>query len=422
MEDITLPKGTRDFFGEEKSIRDYLFSILKKNFEIFGFNALDTPAIERYDVLASKYAGGSEILKETFKLKDQGDRDLALRYDLTVPLARFISMNRQLKLPFKRYQIGNVWRDGPIKLGRYREFIQCDVDTIGSKSIIADAEILSLANKIFNELNLKYKLLINNRKLLDDVLIKAGVKLGDLTKTILILDKIDKFQSEIIKGELRAFTDPKTIENIFSYIKLNFSELKEEFKDTEGYKELEQAFEYLKKFNVRNFEFSLRLARGLNYYTGTVFEAFLVDSEIKSSIAGGGRYDRMINDFTQDKEKKFYAVGISFGLDVLSEAIKLRKEKFNNNLKTVFIISINKEKEALELTNFLRENKIRTEIDLMSRNVSKNLEYVNSLGFEYVIFIGDDEVKSNKFKLRDMKSGKEELLNKNELILRLSEI
>jgi len=422
MEDITLPKGTRDFFGEEKSIRDYLVSILKKNFEIFGFNALDTPAIERYDVLSSKYAGGSEILKETFKLKDQGDRDLALRYDLTVPLARFISMNRQLKLPFKRYQIGNVWRDGPIKLGRYREFIQCDVDTIGSKSIIADAEILSLANKIFNELNLKYKLLINNRKLLDDVLIKAGVKLGDLTKTILILDKIDKFQSEIIKGELRAFTDPKTIEKIFSYIKLNFSELKEEFNDTEGYKELEQTFEYLKKFNVRNFEFSLRLARGLNYYTGTVFEAFLVDSEIKSSIAAGGRYDRMINDFTQDKEKKFYAVGISFGLDVLSEAIKLRKEKFNNNLKTVFIISINKEKEALELTNFLRENKIRTEIDLMSRNVSKNLEYVNSLGFEYVIFIGDDEVKSNKFKLRDMKSGKEELLNKNELILRLSEI
>ncbi len=419
MEDITLPKGTRDIFGEDKAIRDYLINVLKKNFEIFGFNALDTPAIEKYDVLSSKYAGGAEILKETFKLKDQGNRDLALRYDLTVPLARFISMNQQLKLPFKRYQIGNVWRDGPIKIGRYREFIQCDVDTIGSKSVISDAEILSLVNKALTELNLKYKILINNRKLLDDVLIKSGVKLGDLTKTILILDKIDKFQPEMIKGELSAFADPKVIEKIFSYLKLNFSELKNEFNDSEGYKELESTFELLKQLNVRNFEFSLRLARGLDYYTGNVFEAFLVDSSITSSIAGGGRYDRMINNFTQDKEKKFYAVGISFGLDVLTEAIKLSKEKLVSNLKTIFVISINQEKEALNLVSFLRGNNIRTEMDLMSRNVSKNLEYANALKFEYVIFIGEDEVKSNKFKLRNMATGKEEMLNQKELLLKL---
>ncbi len=421
MEEINLPKGTRDFFGEDKAIRDYLINILKKNFELYGFNALDTPAMERYDILSSKYAGGSEILKETFKLKDQGNRELALRYDLTVPLARFIAMNPQLKLPFKRYQIGNVWRDGPIKLGRYREFIQCDIDTIGSRNILTDAEILSIANKIFNELNLKFKILINNRKLLDDVLIKAGVKLGDLTKTILIIDKIDKSPKETIKTELRDFTEQKTIENIFSYIKLNFSELKDEFKDSEGYKELELTFEYLKQFNVGNFEFSLRLARGLNYYTGNVFEAFLVGSQITSSIAAGGRYDRMINNFTEDKEKRFCAVGISFGLDVLTEVIKLRKEKFSNNLKTVFFIPINKEKEALGLVNFLRSNNIRTEIDLMSRNVSKNLEYANAIGINYVIFVGDDEIKNNKFKLRDMNSGKEELLTKQELLLRLTE-
>src|SRR3990167_5380052 len=130
MEELSRAKGTRDFLPEEKILRQSVENTLKKIFECYGFSPAETPILERYDVLASKYAGGEEILKETFKLKDQGDRDLALRYDLTVPLARFISMNRQLKLPFKRYQIGNVWRDGPIKLGRYREFIQCDVDTI----------------------------------------------------------------------------------------------------------------------------------------------------------------------------------------------------------------------------------------------------------------------------------------------------
>jgi histidyl-tRNA synthetase len=418
--EISLPKGTRDFYGEDKAIRDYIIEVLKKNFEIYSFNPLDTPALERYDVLASKYAGGSEILKETFKLTDQGNRELALRYDLTVPLARFIAINKNIKLPFKRYQIGNVWRDGPIKLGRYREFTQCDVDTIGSKSVITDAEILSLTNKIFSELNLKFKIKINNRKLLDDVLIKAGVKLGDLTKTMLLLDKIEKLPQEVLREELRAFTEPKAIESIFSYLKLNFSELKEEFGNTEGYKELEKTFEYLKQMNVRVFEFSLSLARGLNYYTGNVFEVYLVDSEIKSSIAAGGRYDRMINDFTEDKERKFYAVGISFGLDVISDALK--NTKLNENKKRVFVISINKEIEALDIATYLRSNNITAEIDLMERNIGKNLDYVNKSNINFAIFVGEEEVKKKKFKLRDMKTGKEELLTKEELIKALSAV
>jgi len=417
--EIKQPKGTRDFFGKDKDIREYIISILKKNFEVYGFNALDTPAFESYEILSSKYAGGEEILKEIFKFKDQGGRDLGLRYDLTVPLARFIAMNPQMKLPFKRYQIGSVWRDGPIKLGRYREFIQCDADIIGSKNLIADAELLSLANKVFTELSLKYKFLINNRKLLDDVLIKSGVKLGDLTKIILLLDKLDKVPQETIKDELRGFLDGKIIENIFSYLKLNFSEFKKEFKNSEGYRELETLFEFLKQMNVRNFEFSLKLARGLNYYTGNIFEAYIVESEIKSSIAAGGRYDRMINDFTQDPEKKFCAVGISFGLDVLTDALKLKKELIETKKKKVFVLSIDKDKEALELTSFLRNSDLMVEIDLMNRNISKNLDYANSIGINYVIFLGEEEIKKKKFKLRDMKSGKEELLTKEELIKKL---
>ncbi len=163
-------KGTRDILPEQKILRDYIINNIKSSFETFGFLPIETPSIEMYDTLSFKYAGGSEILKETFQLTDQGKRKLGLRYDLTVPFARFIAMNPGLKMPFKRYQIANVWRDGPIKLGRYREFIQCDADTAGSTSMIADSEMLALAENIFDKLGFKYEIRVNNRKLLNGIL------------------------------------------------------------------------------------------------------------------------------------------------------------------------------------------------------------------------------------------------------------
>src|SRR3990167_1186232 len=152
--ELQLPKGTRDFSPEEKILRDKIVDTLKEVFELYGFAPLDTPILEKFDVLASKYAGGAEILKETFKLKDQGGRDLGLRYDLTVPLARFIGMNPNLKMPFKRYEMGQVFRDGPIKTGRQREFWQCDVDTVGTKNMIADAEFIKIAQRFFEAIGL----------------------------------------------------------------------------------------------------------------------------------------------------------------------------------------------------------------------------------------------------------------------------
>ena len=176
---LELPKGTRDFAPEEKIVRDKIVETIKNCFELFGYSPLETPALERYEVLSSKYTGGDEILKETFKLKDQGNRDLGLKYDLTVPMCRFIAMNPQIKLPFKRYQIQTVWRDGPTAKGRYREFLQGDIDIVGCKSVIADAEIIAATDFAFKKLGLDVLIKINNRKLLNEILAYCGIKEKD---------------------------------------------------------------------------------------------------------------------------------------------------------------------------------------------------------------------------------------------------
>jgi len=182
---VQLAKGVRDFAPNEKIARNYLVSTLKTIFENYGFNPLETPIIERLETLAAKTGGGEEIMKEVFQFNDQGKRELGLRFDLTVPMSRFVAMNPNLKMPFKRYQIGRVFRDGPIKLGRYREFWQCDVDTIGSKDMRADAEIITLTQEAFSKLGLDVTILINNRKLLNAIVQKAGIS-AELSGTVML--------------------------------------------------------------------------------------------------------------------------------------------------------------------------------------------------------------------------------------------
>jgi len=185
-------KGTKDYPPEEKIARQEVIDKLRAIFELYGFSPLETPIIERFDVLSAKYAGGAEILKETFKFKDQGDRELGLRYDLTVPLARFIGMNPNLKMPFKRYQMGQVFRDGPIKTGRQREFWQCDVDTVGTKNMIADAEFIKIAQRFFEAIGLNVIIEINNRKLLDGLLEDLKIPEDKKNDVIIAIDKLKK--------------------------------------------------------------------------------------------------------------------------------------------------------------------------------------------------------------------------------------
>ena len=408
-------KGTRDFLPEQKIVRQYIIDTLREVFELYGYSPLETPVLERYETLSSKYAGGSEILKEVFKLKDQGNRELALRYDLTVPFSRVIAMNPQLKMPFKRYQTGPVFRDGPISTGRVREFWQCDVDIVGIKKMTADAEILSLADMAYKRLGLKVKIKINNRKILNSILKEADIT-ENQENIILTIDKLYKIGVKGVKEELKSkkLTD-KQINKIINLISIkgsNSKKLKEltKLEDKEGLEEIKEVLSYLKEFNTK-VEFDITLARGLSYYTGTIFEVVL-NNDLYLSLGGGGRYDDMISKF-MDSKQEYPSVGISFGLDRIYN-ILVNKNIRKTNTK-LFIIPIQTLKESLNIAQKLRENNINTDIDLNNKGISKNLDYADKLGIPYVLFVGENELKKKKLKLKDMNSGKEKFLTIKEL-------
>ncbi len=416
-------KGTKDFKPEEKIARDKVIDLFRDVFEIYGFSPLETPVIERLDVLSAKYAGGDEILKETFKLKDQGKRDLGLRYDLTVPFSRFVGMNPTMKMPFKRYQMGSVFRDGPIKKGRIREFIQCDVDIVGTKNMVADAEIVKVTQDFFKRAKLDVVIEINNRKLLDGILDSLDIPKNKRIDVILAIDKIKKFSIKDIEKELKrkgvkkvsellkvfktAGSNKEKLERLRKFLKTD--------KAVEGLNEIEEVLSYV---NEKNVEFSISLARGLAYYTGTVFEVFMKKGDFKSSLAGGGRYDKMIGDYLGSGD--YPAVGISFGVEPILEVMKMNKKIDSKKTVTdVFVIPINVGKKVFKIVDELRKNGIKTDLDLMNRGISKNLSYVNKYGIPYVIFVGEEELKKKKVKLKNMKTGKEEFLDLKAVIDKL---
>ena len=249
MTNVERAKGTFEVRPEQKLIRNKILNVLVKTFELYGFQPLETPTLQRFDTLASKYAGGSEILKETFKLKDQGDRDLALRYDLSVPLAIYGALNPQVKLPFKRYEIGKVFRDGPVSSERFREFWQCDIDTIGSSSMLADAEIINLASAVLNELNLNVIIKVNNRKILDGMMDYCNIPNEKIEPAILTLDKLEKIGKNGVVDELRE--KGLTTDQINKLIKIislkKIEEIKKIIENNEGIKEMEELFKYAPK-------------------------------------------------------------------------------------------------------------------------------------------------------------------------------
>ncbi len=414
---VEMAKGTRDLNPGETLTKEYIVNNIREVFKLYGFYPTENPVLERYETIASKYAGGSEILKETFKLIDQGGRELALRYDMTVPLARYIALNPNVKLPFKRYQIGQVYRDGPVKTGRYREFTQADADVVGSSSIIADAECVKLALDIFDRLKIKAEIRINNRTLIDSILGYLGI--DNKKEVIIAIDKLEKIGVDDVKKELkgRGLNDDK-LKKLFSIItakgsnKEMLSKAKKMLGENNGVKEIEMLLGYVRDKRVK---ITLSLARGLEYYTGNVFEAF--SPAIDSSIAAGGRYDNMIGAFVGGKQQ-YTAVGISFGVDILYDIIKKDGKKTDTK---IFIIPINTEKKCLEIVKKLRAAGINSELDIMSRGVSKNLDYANQLGIKYVIFAGKKELSKNKVKLRDMETGRERLLTVKRLVDDLSD-
>ncbi len=449
--EIDTPKGAKDLPPELKIPRQEILTKLVKIFETFGFSPLDTPIIERFDVLSAKYAGGAEILKETFKLTDQGNRELALRYDLTVPLSRFLAMNPNLRLPFKRYQIGEVFRDGPIKAGRMRQFTQSDVDIVGSKSMLADSECIKITQAFFREINVDVIIEINNRKVLDGVLAGLQVPEDKFIDVILAIDKLKKVEIKEIEKELQQ-KDIKgklvdELLKIFSTKGTNAEKVEKLRKiiktvaGIEGLDEVEQLLDYVednkgndkikdsnnKNKDSANVEFSISLARGLAYYTGTVFEVFLSEKERKkinftSSLAAGGRYDKMIGSFIGNN-KEYPAVGISFGIEPITEVLKQKKAEKETEIKKtvtqIYIIPIKTVKESLKIIAQLRDSGINTDMDLNERGISKNLDYASALNIPFVLFVGQKELAEKKVKLRDMKTGNEELLSVDDVVSKL---
>jgi histidyl-tRNA synthetase len=420
---LETAKGVRDTPPEEKILKSRIVSAIQNIFEIYGFNPLETPVIERYDVLASKYAGGAEILKETFRLSDQGERDLCLRYDLTVPLARFVAMNPNIKMPFKRYQVGQVFRDGPIKLGRYREFTQCDVDVVGNREVIAEAELLGITNRVFWELGQPVTIKVNSRRVLDAIMAKANIPEGKRPDAMLSLDKVEKAGPSAVRKELEELgLDEEMIDTLFLLTERdgdNEKTIRELEMELCGgaVQDIRELFRLLGIMGV-SAEFWPNLSRGLSYYTGIVFEVFANDSPLKSSLAAGGRYDRMIGDFVGNNQE-YPAVGISFGIDVIFEALKLRTERLEKSVVRVLVISIKTDDESIALVSYLRNSNIPTDLNL-KKGVSKGLEYAAHYGIPFVVFVGENELKEGKYKLRNMETGEEKLLDMKALIENLN--
>ena len=421
---LETPKGTRDFLPEDKIIRDNLVKTLKEIFELYGYNPLETPALENYETLSSKYAGGSEIMKEVYQVTDNGGRKLGLRYDLTVPFARVIATNSSIKKPFKRYQIDRVWRDGPIKLGRYREFWQCDVDVVGISSVLADAEILSLASTFFKRIGLDVIIKVNNRKLMNSLLDFAGIKKELQEQTILAIDKLYKIGSDGVRKELeeKGLADDSIAKvlSVFSSGDEPAEEILKKFSDIlenkEGLEEIRSLLDACKSFGVDNVRFDPSLARGLAYYTGTVLEVYLNDGSLSSSLAAGGRYDKMIGNLIESKEE-VPAVGISFGLDVLADALALSKKiPKKKSVVEVFLAPIKTTNACISILKKIRDVEIKADMDFSGKGITKNLEYASKLEIPYVIIIGDSELKDKKVKLRNMKSGEERMLTLEQAI------
>ncbi len=437
--EIQTAKGVRDIPPYEKALKNKVVQTLTQVFEVYGFLPLETPVLERYETLAAKFAAGeaSDALKETFKLSDQGNRDLGLRFDLTVPLARYVAMNPTLKMPFKRYEVGRVFRDGPLKLGRYREFWQCDADIVGSSSMLADAECLAVIEAAFKKLQLDVVVKVNNRKLINGILEEAGIAAVEREKAIIALDKLDKIGVPGVKQGLkeRGFSEKQSsralalISGTKTLPQLKKALTLENPEAQQGIAELEELFGYCKIMGIKRAVFDASLARGLAYYTGTVFEAYLKKSQrgkeeqkeqVTSSLAAGGRWDGMIGNF-MGGNRLVPAVGLSFGLEPIMDTMRLEKKIKTESIVKAYVLPIGTEKESLGILRQLRDAGIRASISLGKKGVSKNLEYASALCIPYVVIIGEDELKKNKVLLRDMEKGMEQLLPMKDAIKKLKQ-
>lgn len=404
--EVDTVKGFRDFLPPESLKREKIKSVIEKFFKLYGFMPIETPLIELDELMKPATLASEEedeAVSDRFRLKDRAGRNLGLRYEFTFQLARVFKQNPNIKLPFRRYQIGPVFRDEPISQDRYRQFVQCDIDIIGDESVKADAECLVAVSDILKELNIECEIQINNRKLLSSVI--ESCEISQPLRVMRELDKIAKLGEDTVKTNLRKYADSNKILTLFKLMEKSLSFFEENAFD--GAKELIELQKLCKKRELK-VKFNPFMIRGLGYYTGNVFELRVPG---KDSIAGGGRYDDSVGKFLG---KKIPAVGISFGLERISALAEIEVD----SIPKAIIISIEKGGEAMKLATRLRNEGISCIFS--DDKVGKSLEYANSYSIPYVIFVGQDEIEKEKFKLKDMKSGEEKLLSEKQIVRKLS--
>lgn len=416
-------KGTGDFMPQEQRVRQEIIRKLQEVFERYGYQPLDTPIICYFDVLASKYAGGAEILKEVYRLRDQGGRELGLRYDLTVPFAKVVGMNPEIRMPFKRYEIGKVYRDGPVKTGRNREFMQCDVDMVGVKSVMAEAELMMMAVEIYKMLGLDVYISYNNRKLLSGIIESIGIEPSSVSEIILCIDKLEKTGCDGVESELLQLgLDKLEIDMLINYMKMqpdvlieNLNSKQKNDQIDQGIEELKELKSYIYSLGIENsLRFTPSLARGLEIYTGTVWEVFLADGSITSSVGAGGRYDKIIGAFI-DNGLEYPAVGMTFGFDVIYEALMLKGSADVKPPADLYIIPLGTEKACLKLATELRGKGVKTDVEMADRKLRKALDFANKCGIPYVVIVGENELNSGELMIKEMKTGKEYSADINKL-------
>ncbi len=444
----SLPKGTRDFLPEQMLRRQFVMNTIKTIFEKYGYEPLETPSFEKLEVLSGKFGEEGEQL--IFKLLKRGTGiekvgraikeftisnfadlvDEALRYDLTVPLCRVIAMYQsEITIPFKRYQMQPVWRGDKPQKGRYREFYQCDADTVGSASMLADAETIALINEILTALGFKkFKIRINNRKILSGIVEYSGADVNRSSEVCIVIDKLEKIGIDGVKQELLEREIPgaaitkilpileisgkaETVLNDVSSL-LNSSQI-----GITGIAELKELISEIPSLGVpqQNYVIDLFLARGLTYYTGPIYESIIEEPNI-GSLTGGGRYDGLVGMFLgRNIPATGTTIGIERIIDVMTELNMLPDSKTKTQV-LVTIFDENTQKASLEITKNLRTAGVNTEFFFDAGGLKRQFKYANKKGIPYVITIGPDEIARNKVSLKNMTTGEQVTLNINELI------
>jgi histidyl-tRNA synthetase len=448
MQQPSIPKGTRDFSPEEMAQRNYIFDTVKRVFQLFGFRQIETPAIENLSTLMGKY--GDEGDKLLFKILNSGDfagavdtaewnaqnsnkittkiAEKGLRYDLTVPFARYVVQHRdQITFPFKRYQIQPVWRADRPQKGRYREFYQCDADVVGSDSLLNEVELLQMVDEVFRRLQIAITIKLNNRKILSGIaqIIGAEENITDITVAI---DKLDKIGLINVNAELATKGIPQAAIDQLQPILLlqgdnaeKLTQLKKVLAASpiglQGISELEAIFEWLKPLSIQNnIELDLTLARGLNYYTGAIIEVKANNVQI-GSISGGGRYDNLTGVFGLDNVS---GVGISFGADRIYDVL-LQLDAFpetrNENTAVLFLnFGVQEQTVALALLNTMRQAGINAEIYPEAAKIKKQMNYANQKNIPWVVILGENEINQGVATLKNMISGEQKVVDQKHLI------